>query len=350
VTLYDRIAGLPLEVDQVRLAWREREVSSGFLRRTTVVSFHGGGETGIGEDVDYVATEHLPEGDAGLPLTGSLTFDELSGRLDGLDLFPAGDPEYPASRDYRRWAFESAALDLALRQAETTLAAAVGRQPQPVRFVVSMRLGEPASTAPLRDWLDLYPELRFKLDPTASWDDALVAELAATGAVDSVDLKGAYRGTVVDQPPDPALYRRVAEGFPHAWIEDPNLTPETLSALDGARERVTWDAIIHSVEDVLDLPWQPRMLNIKPSRFGTISRLFACYEHCEREGIGMYGGGQFELGPGRGQIQYLASLFHPDTPNDVAPGAYNDPEARPGLPPSPLPVAAAERGFRWGDE
>ena len=36
----------------------------------------------------------------------------------------------------------------------------------------------------------------------------------------------------------------------------------------------------------------------------------------------MYGGGQFELGPGRGQIQYLASVFHPDGPNDVAPTGF----------------------------
>jgi hypothetical protein len=62
----------------------------------------------------------------------------------------------------------------------------------------------------------------------------------------------------------------------------------------------------------------------------------------------MYGGGQFELGVGRGHIQYLASIFHPDTPNDVAPGGYNDPEAVAGLPSSPLSVEARETGFRWG--
>ena len=33
----------------------------------------------------------------------------------------------------------------------------------------------------------------------------------------------------------------------------------------------------------------------------------------------MYGGGQFELGHGREQIQRLASLFYADGPNDVAP-------------------------------
>ena len=127
------------------------------------------------------------------------------------------------SRLYRRWAFESAALDLALRQAGQPLHEVLGREPRPVTFVVSLRLGEPATLAPVTRRLELYPLLRFKLDPTASWTPSSSRELAATGAVDSVDLKGVYRGTVVDNPADPALYRRVAEGFPEAWIEDPDL-------------------------------------------------------------------------------------------------------------------------------
>ena len=156
-------------------------------------------------------------------------------------------------------------------------------------------------------------------------------ELAATGAVDSIDFKGHYRGTVVDTPPDAALYRRVAEGLPDAWLEDPALTEETLPVLEPHRDRVTWDAIIHSVEDIEALPWPPRTVNVKPSRFGSVERLFAAYDYCEERGIGAYGGGQWELGPGRGHIQLLAALFHPDTPNDVAPRAFNlDP--RPGLP------------------
>jgi hypothetical protein len=89
------------------------------------------------------------------------------------------------------------------------------------------------------------------------------------------------------------------------------------------------------------------MVNVKPSRVGSLRDLLTTYDVCERRGIGMYGGGQFELGPGRGQIQYLASLFHPDGPNDVAPRAYNDPEPRPGLPSSPLQPALDEVGFRW---
>jgi hypothetical protein len=323
-------------------------VSSGFTRRTTVIRLQGGGEEGIGEDVTYTEADQLAQQEAGpvLPLAGAHTLASFSDLVGGLDLFPA-EPEMDASRFYRRWGFESAALDLALRQAGTSLGKAVGRNPKPVTFVVSLRLGEPPSLEPVLERLSLYPALRFKLDPTSSWDEDLIAGLAETGAVDSVDFKGAYKGTVVDQPPDPELYARVVEGLPGTWIEDPALIPETEQVLRPHRDRITWDAPIHSVGDIEALPFPPRTINVKPSRFGSVAALFEAYEYCEARGIAAYGGGQFELGPGRGQIQYLASLFHPGTPNDVAPSAYNETEPRPGLPASPLEPAAAPTGFRW---
>ena len=89
------------------------------------------------------------------------------------------------------------------------------------------------------------------------------------------------------------------------------------------------------------------MVNVKPSRFGALRALCDAYDYCAEHGIRAYGGGQFELGPGRGHIQYLASLFHPDTPNDVAPAGYNAADPPPGLPTSPLQPRVAERGFRW---
>ena len=90
---------------------------------------------------------------------------------------------------------------------------------------------------------------------------------------------------------------------------------------------------------------RPRMINMKPSRFGTVRAVLDAYDHCEREGIGCYGGGQFELGPGRGQIQVLASLFHPDAPNDVAPGAFNERVLGDDLPSSPLPAPRPAAGL-----
>jgi hypothetical protein len=348
VSRYERLADLSLEIESYELEPLQVAISSAFTRHTTVIRLRGGGHEGVGEDVTYSPGDQLAlqrEGPT-LPLAGSHTVDSFSKLLDRLSLFPAG-PELEPFRDYRRWAYESAALDLALQQAGRTLATAIGRSPRPVTFVVSMRLGDPPSTAPVRGWLEHYPGLRFKLDPTSTWDEPVVAELVALDAVATLDLKGAYEGTPVDQPPDPTLYARVAIAFPEAWLEDPALSEETTPILEPHRRRITWDAPIHSVADIEGLPFRPRMLNIKPSRFGTLSNLFDTYEHCETKGIGMYGGGQFELGPGRGQIQYLASLFHPDSPNDVAPRAYNSGKPQAGLPRSPLDPQLDDAGFRW---
>ncbi len=217
-----------------------------------------------------------------------------------------------------------------------------------MRFVVSLRLGEPPTLEPIRERLELYPGLRFKLDPTSSWDERLIAALVATGAVDSVDFKGLYVGSIVDQPADPVLYRRVAEAFPEAWIEDPALTAETDAVLAPHRDRFSWDAPIHSIADIEALPYPPRMVNIKPSRLGGLRNLLDAYDYCAEHGIGNYGGGQFELGVGRGQIQYLASLFHADAPNDVAPTGFNLPDTRAGLPSSPLAPAPLARGLPLG--
>jgi hypothetical protein len=282
-----------------------------------------------------------------LELAGSYTLASFCERLSGLSLFPEA-PQREVSQRYRTWAYESAALDLALRQAGVALHEALVREPRPVHFVVSLRLGEPPTLEPLLARLEPYPGLRFKLDPTSSWDEPLIAELLATNAVDSVDFKGYYSGSIVDQPADPVLYRRVVEAFPDAWIEDPALTPETDAVLAAHRARFSWDATIHSIADIEALPYPPRMVNIKPSRLGGLRNLLDAYDYCAERGIGNYGGGQFELGVGRGQNQYLASMFHADAPNDVAPTGFNLPVPPPGLPSSPLPPAPSGSGFRWG--
>jgi L-alanine-DL-glutamate epimerase-like enolase superfamily enzyme len=349
MTDWDVVKELELRVEDYVLERLEEDVSSDFTRVSTVIRMSGSGEEGIGEDVVYDAVDHDAAQEAGpvLPLTGHWTMEALANHLAGLDLFPGKAPERDVSRLYRRYAYESAALDLALRQAGTSLHALVGREPRSLTYVVSLRLGEPPSLDPVTSRLANYPGLRFKLDPTVSWTDDLVAQLRETGAIDSVDFKGHYKGTVVDNPPDVGLYRRVVEGFPDAWIEDPHVEDEIMAFLEPHRDRITWDAPIHGIADIEALPFPPKMVNVKPSRVGSLKELFATYAYCDERGIGMYGGGQFELGPGRGQIQLLASLYHPDTPNDVSPSGFHSPNPPPGLPESPLPPRAHDRGFRW---
>ena len=194
----------------------------------------------------------------------------------------------------------------------------------------------------------MYPTLRFKLDPMSSWDDELVAELAATGAIDSVDLKGQYEGTVVDQPPDPALYRRVIEALPDAWIEDPAVTDDTRPILEPHAARITWDAPIHSVEDIESVPWPPRTINIKPSRFGSVQppvrrvRLLRGEGHraVRRRAVGARPRPwpdpvpRVALPPRRGRTTSL-------------PAATTPASRSPGCPTSPLEPAPALTGFRW---
>lgn len=321
---YAKLAGLPLEVDGYTTERRTFETAR-FTRVTTTVVLGGGAVEGRGEDVTYEAPEHdrFP---TELPLAGENTLDALSQRLDAFD-----------QPDYRRWAFESAALDLALRQGGRSLGEAVGRSYQPVRFVVS-----PGSD--IRDWLAVDPTLEFKVDTRRDWTRALMDELAATGRVRCVDIKGHYVGEWVDRV-EPGQYRDVIEAFADAVIEDAAFTDESRELLHSVADRLSFDAPIHSVADIEALEVRPGSMNIKPSRFGTCRRLFDALAYCEDHGLRMYGGGQFELGVGRDQIQALASLYYPDGANDVAPGVYNELPPRPGLPKSPLTPLTPARGF-----
>jgi hypothetical protein len=150
VALFDQLADLPLEVDSYELEGLERDVSSDFTRLSTVIHLHGGGDEGVGEDVVYDALDHIALQDAGPvhDLSGPRTLGEFCELIHSLELFPA-PPVRPVSPLYRRWAFESAALDLALRQAGTSLHEHLGIEPKPVHYVVSLRLGDPPTMEPL---------------------------------------------------------------------------------------------------------------------------------------------------------------------------------------------------------
>jgi hypothetical protein len=335
---WERLAQLRVTVDEYTTERRLVQARAEFERVTTTLVLTGQGQDGRGEDIGYVAADHDSFPDArSLGLVGSRTLGEACALLEGIDLFAGADPRMPAARDYRRWAFESALCDLALRQAGTSLGAAVGRAYRPVRFVVSNAA-----------WIDLDETLELKLDTQADWDRARIERLAATGRVAVVDFKAHYHGTPVDTEFDERLYRDVAECLGSAVLEDPDISAQGRAALAGHDDRFAFDAPVHSLADLDALGIEVRHANVKPSRFGSLERLLEFIEACDERGIAMYGGGQFELGVGRLQIQSLASLFYPDGPNDVAPAAYNDDS--PGiayLPRSPLPLPSSPAGFGY---
>ena len=326
--LFDRVASLDVEIDGVRFE-RCEFATVRWVRVSTVVVVSGRGLEGRGEDVSYEPADQDAHQRMDPPaLRGRRTLAEWSAALDAMNLCPV-PPSVPEAREYRRWAYESAILDLALRQAGLTLAAALGREARPVRFCASPT-GDPG---PL---IARVPGLELKLDAHADWSDAQMQELAATGRVRVVDLKGHYSGDWNRHPDDPPTFSaRLAEAFPDVVIEDPMVGTAMEPFLREHAPRISFDAPVHSLADLLRLPvtgW----CNIKPSRFATTARLLECVDHCEAHDIRMYGGGQFEIGPGRAQIQDVASVLYPDGPNDVAPSAYNAAEPPADLPQSPL--------------
>jgi hypothetical protein len=303
---------LPLTIETKSVDRLARPALAGGVRTTAVVRLSGGGVEGVGEEVTFQADDLLvfsaPE-----PWRFTGTLGEFCEWLARIELFVRA-PRYDAVRRYRSWAFQAAALDLALRQATKSLPDLVGLEPSPVRFVVSPPVGFtrwPATS-------------RLKID---------ASDLRSGLPVDVIDFKG--RGTR-------ALVEAAVGLYPDALLEDPPLV--------SAEARVSWDTEIVSAADVERLAEPPAAINVKPARLGSLAALFDLYELCRRERIAVYGGGQHELGPGRAQIQELAGLFSPAEPNDVAPAAYNDAEPEDDLPESPLHIAAAVGFGRVGGE
>lgn len=340
------IHDLPLHIDGYAF---ERLASQGysFQRVTTRIRLFGGGAEGLGEDVSPFEHEedtlHVLEPE--LSLAGEWTLASFSDHLATIDQWPV-PPRYDAARRWRNWGFESAALDLALNQAGRPLHEVVGREPEPLRFVNSLGLGEPPSFAPIRVRLERHPDLRFKLDVTPAWTPELMREVADTGAVEIVDFKGQYGLELGELPALLAMYERAIETFPEALLEDAHDLPEVTAMLESEGGRISYDAPIYTAENLGTTPLPPTAVNIKPCRVGNLRSLLELYDAVASRGLIVYGGGMGELDVGRGQIQLLASLFHPDGPNDTAPGGYNAAEPAADLPPSPLPPDPAPTGFR----
>jgi L-alanine-DL-glutamate epimerase-like enolase superfamily enzyme len=347
-SLWPRLAGLTFVVEGCEYERLSAVLANEFDRITTHVRLGGAGVDGLGEDVSVFREDGtaLHETRPELPLEGRWTLAGFCEHLAALPLWPE-PPEWEVALRFRRWAFESAALDLALRQAGRTLHDVLGLEPQPVRFVNSLGLGKEPSIEPVRRRLARSPGVHFKLDAEATWPAALVDEVAATGAVDTIDFKGQYGFEVEDPEALAALYDRVLEAFPDAYLEDPHDVPGIAERLGGQVERVSYDAPIRTADDIGATPLAARVVNVKPSRIGSLRELFEVYARCARDGRPMYGGGMGELGVGRGQIELLAALFHADAPNDVAPSAYNEDDPAGELPASPLVPRPAGTGFRW---
>ena len=150
-SLWPGLAELPLVVESCEYDRLHAVLAHEFQRVTTHVRLVGAGAYGLGEDVSVHVEDgtSLHETQPKLPLAGEWTLAGFCDHLATLDPW-SKPPEWEAARRYRNWAFESAALDLALRQAGRALHDVLGLEPRPVRFVNSLGLGEQPSIEHVR--------------------------------------------------------------------------------------------------------------------------------------------------------------------------------------------------------
>ena len=142
-SLWPRLAGLPLVIEACEYERLHAVLAYGFERITTHVRLVGAGADGLGEDVSVFREDGtaLHETRPSPALEGEWTLAGFCDQLATRALWPQ-PPEWDVALRLRNWAFESAALDLALRQAGRSLHDVIGLEPQPVRFVNSLGLGK----------------------------------------------------------------------------------------------------------------------------------------------------------------------------------------------------------------
>lgn len=358
--LLEAVLALPVVIDRVGTSQLELGGATSFTRVTTIVELHGSTHVGRGEDIAYSSDSQaeLPAALEGRSdLVGTWTIGSLAAHLDEHPIRPSGGLRMDDKAGYHRWAVESAALDLALRQRDTDLATLVGTPWNDLRVSLSMGLGDPPSVDVVRRWLDRDASILFKLDASMGWTYELVEQLASFGgSIATVDMKALYHGDWIHNDYPAWLYEAIGDHLTDALIEDAKLDAESLDALDEhALGRLAWDYPITGPQDVPGLPGstarfsdlRPGAVNIKPSRFGSLERLLGTIALCDEHGIPCYSGGQFELGIGRTQVQAIASLCFPDAPNDCAPVMFHS--AGPDADDVPLgPVVVPEHvGFGW---
>jgi L-alanine-DL-glutamate epimerase-like enolase superfamily enzyme len=314
------LAALPLVVDDVRCASAPVAVATypGGARPSSVVTLAGGGAEGHGEHVGWTDDEHAVFRAALASMPRGAT------HVEGWTRIMRARVDAP----YARAALEAAAIDLALRQADTNLFRLAGVPGRDVSYVVSFAAADEALADATR-----HPAIALKVDVDGACSDAAYGALAALGRVAVLDFK--LSGDLAD-------HARAHRAVPGALLEDPRLAAAPWPA--EVADHVSFDAPVVAAAALARLPIRPAAVNVKPARMGGVFEALACIARCTASGITVYLGGMFETGVGRTQLRALAALFAPDGPNDIAPLALGD-----AAPSRPLRLAVDDRAPGFGD-
>lgn len=296
--LADTLGALPVHIEAIEVQRRAVPVGDylGGARPSSVVHLSGRNHVGRGENVAFTEDEHAHFA-AQAPLlldSGAVKDHAWSGRVDAL--IGAG------ARGYERAALEAALIDLALRQARTTLAALAGLAERSLRVVLSFA-PRPDPAAYVRGLRAAGRDEELKIDVHPAWNRAAAKALAAEPGVAVLDFKGQGEAALAD---------RLSPLFPAALFEDP---PAATAHGRIARDASLGDALAAGAALACG-----EAVNLKAPRMGGPMEVLRALELARGHQAAIaYVGGMFEVDVGRAQARQLAALFCPDGPNDLAP-------------------------------
>ena len=218
--------------------------------RAPIFVLQGGGEEGRGEDVTYEPEAHDAQQQAGpvLELAGEWTFDSFSEHLGDARPLPrlharsrtstAATGAGASSR--RRWTSRCA------RPAPRCTSCSAARRSRS-RSSSPRGWATRRRSTPVTRRLARYPNAPLQARRDAGLDRGADRRAAGRPARSTRSTSRApTRARSSTSPTDPDFYRRIAEAFPDAWLEDPDLeTDEARNALAAYQDRITWDAPIH---------------------------------------------------------------------------------------------------------
>ena len=259
-----------------------------------------------------------------------------------------------ASRHYRRWAYESAALDLALRQAGTSLHEALGRDPKPLNFVCSTRLtvfegDEGSITEPITKRLAQVPGPRVQARPRERLDAGADRGDPRAGAGADPRPEGPLQGHAGRRRHRPRALPRRRRGVPRGLPRGPRRQrrdPRGARAARGADHLRRAAALARR---------RRRRSRSRSGRSTRSPRGSARSRSCSRSTPTATSAGSRSTAAGRARSRSAAARSSTWPPSSIPtprttppPRATTTRRCPSGLPTAPMDPVPSETGFRWG--
>ena len=249
------------------------------------------------------------------------------------------------ARRWRNWAYESAALDLALRAGRSTAGRGAGPRAAARALRELARPRRPAVGRQVARRLDATRDLRFKLDARPGVDAGDRGRARATGAVQPSTSRAATGSRSRIPTRSPRLYDARARGLPRRARSRTRTTCPRSRRCSSRTPTACPTTRRSTPSPTSSQPFPARTVNIKPSASAACGRCSRSTRRARSAASRMYGGGMGELGVAADRSSCSPRCSR-RTRRTTSPRRASTRSTRRRHPPSPLPPEPPVAGFR----